>query len=128
MDTAQPFSSIAVIGGGAWGTALGNLCAHNGVETMLWAREPSVVKTVNESRENTEFLPGAPLSPRLTATGDLAEAARQAALIFVVPAQHARPIFAELRRLAAEDAPVALCSKGVERDTGLLMTEVLREV
>jgi len=128
MTDARPFASIAVIGGGAWGTALAQLCATNSVATTLWAREDSVVSEINSGRENTGFLPGVSLSPNLTATGDIAAASKAEAIVFVVPAQHARAIFAELRHAAANDAPIALCSKGVEQATSLLMTEVLAEV
>ncbi len=128
MDISNPFSSVAVIGGGAWGTALANLCASNGVETVLWAREEHVVRSVNETGENADFLAGAVLSPALRATADLGMAASKEAILFVVPAQFARPIFVELRKSASDRAPVALCSKGIERDTGLMMTEVLAAV
>ena len=128
MKKAQPFSSIAVIGGGAWGTALANLCAHNGVDTILWARELIVVEAIQKKHENTEFLAGFPLSPALKATSDLTEAAKREAFIFVVPVQFSRPILTDLAAQANADAPVALCAKGVERGTGLLMTSVLNEI
>lgn len=128
MTEARPFASIAVIGGGAWGTALAQLCAANGVATKIWAREDSVVSAINSGRENTVFLPGVSLSPDLTATREIAAAGHAEGIVFVVPAQHARAAFAELRHVAAGDAPIALCSKGVEQASGLLMTEVLAEV
>ncbi len=129
MRNAAPFSSIGVIGGGAWGTALANLCTHNGVETVLWAKEPSVAKAINEHHENTEFLNGAPLSPSLRATNDLSLAAARDAFIFAVPVQHSRPILAKLKALTTgKSPPIALCAKGVERKTNLLMTEMLAEI
>lgn len=129
MNTGSPFSSIGVIGGGAWGTALAALCAANGVPTTLWAREEAVIRAVNETRENTPFLPGVPLPEGLKATQSLGMAAGNEAILFVVPAQFARAAFADLRSSAPDAAaPVALCSKGIERDTGLLMTEVLGAV
>ncbi len=128
MHTAPPFSSIAVIGGGAWGTALASLCAANGRQTLLWAREEKVAEAINANHENPEFLSGVPLPPSLKATHDITAAGACEAIVFVVPAQHARPIFGELRACAAKDAPVALCSKGIEQSSGLLMTEVLSEV
>jgi hypothetical protein len=56
-------SAIGVIGGGAWGTALAQVAAAGGRETLLWAREPEVVESVNSRHENSIFLPGLPLDP-----------------------------------------------------------------
>jgi glycerol-3-phosphate dehydrogenase (NAD(P)+) len=128
MEKARPFSSIAVIGGGAWGTALANLCAHNGIDTVLWAREASVAEAIAGSHENTEFLAGVSLSPKLGATSDLAVAGKREAFIFAVPVQFSRPVLADLAGHAAKDAPIALCAKGVERGAGLLMTDILSQV
>jgi glycerol-3-phosphate dehydrogenase (NAD(P)+) len=129
VNSGKPFASVGVVGGGAWGTALASLTAANGVETMLWAREEAVIRAVNERHENTEFLPGVPLPESLKALSSLGMTAECEALLFVVPAQFARPVFAELRSGAGGRAiPVALCSKGIERTSGMLMTEVLGEV
>lgn len=124
----EAFSSVAVIGGGAWGTALASLVASNGVDTLLWAREPEVAQAIAASGENTPFLPGVALPRELRVTTDLAEAASRAALIFVAPVQFARPTLAGLRRHASNETPIALCSKGIEAASGLLMTEMLTEV
>ncbi|PQA88793.1 hypothetical protein CW354_06940 [Marinicaulis flavus] len=129
MNPGTPFASLGVVGGGAWGTALASLCAANGVPTTLWAREDAVIRAVNDAHENTAFLPGVPLPESLKALNSLGMAAENEALLFVVPAQFARPVLAELRSGAGGRAiPVALCSKGIERATGMLMTEVLHEV
>lgn len=128
MNSAQPFSSVAVIGGGAWGTALAHLSASNGVATTLWAREASVTKAITDSGENSEFLKGVPLAPALKATNDLGVAAASEAILFVVPAQYARSAFSELSGATSGETPVALCSKGIEQSTGALMTEVLDAV
>ena len=71
----------AVVGAGAWGTALGDLLASNGHDTMIWAYEPHVVASINESHENRQFLPGAALSPALRATTDSCEALAGAELV-----------------------------------------------
>ena len=128
MREANPFSSVAVIGAGAWGTALAGLCARNGVETTLWAREAEVAKTINDRKENVDVLPGVALPETLEATHDLGMAGRKEAILFVVPAQFARSVLGELRMTAKAEAPVALCSKGIERATGMLMTETLAAV
>jgi len=128
MDDAKPFGTIAVIGGGAWGTALAHLCASNGVTTQLWAREQSVVEEINTGCENTLYLPSVPLAPSLKATYDLETACRAEAIIFVVPAQHARASMVALKAVADDQMPIALCSKGIEQATGQLMSQVLEQV
>lgn len=128
MSRTAPFSSIAVIGGGAWGTALASLCATNGVTTLLWTREEEVADAINKSRENTLFLPGVKLPEALKASNDLGMAADYEAILFVVPAQFARPLLNELREVLPGQRPVALCSKGIEQTSGLLMTAVLGAV
>lgn len=120
------FESIAVVGAGAWGTALAHLAAGNGVDTLLWAREPEVAAAINLHHENTAFLPGAPLNTDLRATSDLAALRGREAVLFVAPAQFTRAVCEPLRRIAGA-APVALCSKGIEQATGKLMTDVLAE-
>lgn len=116
-------SRVGVIGGGAWGTALAQVAAEGG-ETLLWAREPEVVESVNADRENRLFLPSIPLSPAITATGDLAGLASCEMLLVVTPAQHMRSVLDSMPRL---EVPLILCSKGMEEATTLLMHEVARE-
>lgn len=128
MDQASPFGSVMVVGGGAWGTALANLVAGKGIATALWAREDAVVRAIKDTGENSVFLPGVRLDPRLNATSDLSGAASIDAVLMVAPAQYNRAMFADLRQFAPEMVPIALCSKGIETDTALLMTEVLTEV
>lgn len=127
MEAATPFKTLSVIGAGAWGTALANLAAHNGVDTLLWAREPEAVAAINVNHENTPFLAGVALHPALRATGALEEAAEADAFLLVVPAQHSRRMMAALRPLAPPGAPLLICSKGVEQATGMLLTETLAE-
>ena len=128
MGELIPFNSVMVVGGGAWGTALANLTAGNGVETTLWAREAEVVAAIRRNRENSVYLPGVRLSDALKATSDLSKIGDAEAVMMVVPAQHNRAICVEARRFAKETTPVILCAKGIETETGLLMTEVLAEV
>lgn len=122
------FQSAAVIGGGAWGTALASLIAANKVDTLIWALEPETAAAINNSHENKPFLPGARLPESLRATSDLAAAGGRDAYLFVAPAQHARQLLASLKLVAPLQAPLALCSKGIERATGKMLTEVLAEI
>ncbi len=128
MKDNMAFSSVLVAGGGAWGTALASLTARLGVPTTIWAREEEVVSSINERHQNDVFLTGLDLPENLVATSDLAAAKPFEAIIFVVPAQFSRGILEELSAITEKAAiPLALCCKGIERDTGKLMTQVLEE-
>jgi glycerol-3-phosphate dehydrogenase (NAD(P)+) len=124
----NPYSSVAVIGGGAWGTALALVAADAGRKTLLWARESAVVDSINSRHQNLQFLPGITLPEPIRATGDLTEAARADALLVVVPAQHLRATLAALAPQIAPGTPLVLCAKGIEQGSGKLLTEVLAEV
>ena len=120
---------IAIIGAGAWGTALATVARRAAREVTLWAREPEVVDAINDSRENALFLPGVPLDPGIVATGDLAEAIDGAeSILLVTPAQHTRAVAAELAPHLPESVPAVICAKGIEQGTGKLMSEVLAEL
>lgn len=119
--------TAGVIGGGAWGTALAQVCARAGLEVILWAREPEVVEAINTVHENTPFLPGAPLDPLLRATDRPGDLAGRDLILAVAPAQHLRSTLTAFQGVVAGGAPVLLCAKGVEQGTLKLMTEVLAE-
>jgi glycerol-3-phosphate dehydrogenase (NAD(P)+) len=122
-----PYRQIGVIGAGAWGTALAISAAEAGRAVVLWAREPEVVAAIRENRVNRFFLPEIRLPEAIAATGTLAEAARADALLVVTPAQHLRESLRALAALARPDTPVVLCAKGIEQDSGKLLTEVMAE-
>ncbi|MBI1213529.1 MAG: NAD(P)H-dependent glycerol-3-phosphate dehydrogenase [Alphaproteobacteria bacterium] len=120
-------TKIGVVGAGAWGTALAQTAARAGREVILWAREPEVVDMVNKGHENKAFLAGIPLAPELRATGSLDELAASDAILLVCPAQHLRSSAKALAGYARSHTPVLICAKGIERETGKLMTEVALE-
>jgi glycerol-3-phosphate dehydrogenase (NAD(P)+) len=115
---------IGVIGGGAWGTALAQVAATGGRETLLWAREPEVVEGVNNARENPVFLPGVPLDSAIRATSDLAHLHACDAWLLVTPAQHMRAVLKQAGDCAK---PLVLCSKGIEEKSGELLHDVARQ-
>ena len=119
------FDRIGVIGGGAWGTALAQVVAGGGRETLLWAREPDVVAAINGSHENSVFLPGLRLDSAVAATGEIADLAGCDAWLVVAPAQHLRGVLESAPRASV---PLVLCAKGIEEGTGKLIHEVAREV
>ena len=88
---------IGVIGGGAWGTALAQICAQDGEEVLLWARNQVVVGAINHTHRNSDFLPGVTLSPTLTATTVIADLRECDLLLVVTPAQHMRPILSQAK-------------------------------
>lgn len=118
----------AVIGGGAWGTALAAMLARGGWETHLWAREADVVSAVNTAHENSVFLKGIALPETLTASSDIASCLLGAeAVLMVAPAQHTRAICKAMAPHLAAGTQLFLCSKGVERETAAFMTDVIRD-
>jgi glycerol-3-phosphate dehydrogenase (NAD(P)+) len=114
---------VGVLGGGAWGTALAQVCAEGG-KTLLWAREPEVVQSVNARHENGLFLAGVPLDPAIRATAELGDLAACDALLVVTPAQHMRSVLAAMPHLSV---PLILCAKGMEEATMKLMHDVAHE-
>ena len=122
----SPYSHIAVLGAGAWGTALA-LAAHTaGRKTTLWVREDDVLTDIKAGRGN-RFLPGVDLPKNLIVTGDLAEAAQADALLLVVPAQVLHGFAASLKPHLRPDQPLVICAKGIEQGSGKLVTEVLQD-
>jgi glycerol-3-phosphate dehydrogenase (NAD(P)+) len=119
--------TAGVIGGGAWGTALAQVCARAGLEPLLWARETEVVEAVNGRHENALFLPGVALEPNVRATGDLAELADSDLVLAVAPAQHLRAALSAFAPSVRDGLPILLCAKGVEQGSLKLMTQVLAE-
>jgi glycerol-3-phosphate dehydrogenase (NAD(P)+) len=115
---------IAVIGGGAWGTALAQVAAKAGRDVLLWAMEDDVVDTINSGQENAVFLPGIALDPAIRATGDLDAIGDRDAWLVVTPAQHMRSV---LERAPRCDVPRVLCSKGIEEHSGELLHRVAGE-
>jgi glycerol-3-phosphate dehydrogenase (NAD(P)+) len=121
-------TGIAIIGGGAWGTALAGVARRAGREAVIWAREAEIVEAINGKHENTAFLPGVALDPGIRATADLAEAASGAkAVLLVAPAQHLRQVGEALAPHLAAGVPVVICAKGIERGSFALMSEALAE-
>jgi glycerol-3-phosphate dehydrogenase (NAD(P)+) len=122
-----PFSTVGVIGAGAWGTALAQTCVRAGLGVRLWAREPEVAEAVNAQHRNPLFLPDIELDPAIVATTDLAGMAGADILLAVVPAQHLRSTLANLSPHLRHGQPVVLCAKGVEQGSLKLMSQVLDE-
>ena len=120
---------VAVIGAGSWGTALANLLAGKGIDTVLWSHEPAVAEGINTTARNPRYLSEIELDPRLRATADIEQAVTGADVLLSVSPSH---VVREVMRGAAEymrpDALVVSASKGIEVDTLQMMDQVLGEV
>jgi glycerol-3-phosphate dehydrogenase (NAD(P)+) len=120
------FNHIAVLGAGAWGTALALACARAGRSITLWEHDPANAERLKKQRES-HFLPGILLDDRIAIASNLAEAAGAAAILLVVPAQAVRAVIQTLAPALSERTPVIVCAKGIERGSRRFMTEVIAE-
>jgi glycerol-3-phosphate dehydrogenase (NAD(P)+) len=119
---------VGVVGAGAWGTALADLLARNGQRVILWAYETDVVESINARHENVRFLADARLHEAVRSTCDLEEAVREADLVlFVTPSHVLRTIARRAAVGTADRATMVVASKGIERETLALMTDVVSE-
>ncbi|HYF53326.1 MAG TPA: NAD(P)H-dependent glycerol-3-phosphate dehydrogenase [Salinarimonas sp.] len=115
---------IAVVGGGAWGTALANAAAAAGREVTLWGRDREATARMAAARTNERYLPGVPLHDGVRPTADLARLAEAEAALLVTPAQTTREMAAALAPVLPPHAPLVICAKGIERGTGLFLSDV----
>ena len=121
------FHSAGVIGAGAWGTALAQVTGWAGLDTLLQAREPDVVESIRERRVNEAFLPGVTLDDHVNVTSDLADLGGCDLVLAVPPAQFMRATMTAFAPHYRPGVPIVLCSKGIERGSLKMMTEVLAE-
>jgi glycerol-3-phosphate dehydrogenase (NAD(P)+) len=120
------FNSVAVIGAGAWGTALACVAARAGRDVLLYARDAAHAAHITSARENPR-LPGVRLAADIAVTTDLALAGSADIILIATPAQHLRGAANALAPHLAEGAPIIACAKGIERGTHKFMTEVIAE-
>jgi glycerol-3-phosphate dehydrogenase (NAD(P)+) len=120
---------IAVFGAGSWGTAFSIVLADGGNDVTIWARREEVAKDINESRENSDYLPGIQLPPAVSATHDVEEAAHGADIVILAtPSQTLRGNLEEWAPHIASDAVMVSLMKGVELGTLNRMSEVIHQV
>ncbi|MEO7965622.1 MAG: NAD(P)H-dependent glycerol-3-phosphate dehydrogenase [Gemmatimonadaceae bacterium] len=118
----------AVIGGGAWGSAIAHLLSSGGHRVRLWAREPDVVEHINSTHANPRFLPGVTLHREICATGTMRDALEVAKLVvYVAPSHVLRDVVREGALSVRDDAVAVVATKGIEPESLLLMTDVVRE-
>lgn len=120
------YQTVAVIGAGAWGTALASTAARAGRDVVLYARDAASAQKILATRENAR-LPGAPIAPDIAVTSDLIRAAGCDIVLLVTPAQRSREAAAALAPHLADGTPLVACAKGIEHGTHKFMTEVIAE-
>ena len=121
-----PFNSAAVIGAGAWGTALADVAARAGRKVTLYARDAAHAARIAAARENPR-LPGTKLAAEIVITNELAAAACADIILVATPAQHLRAAVSHLAPRLRRDTPVVACAKGIEHGTRKFMTEIIAE-
>jgi glycerol-3-phosphate dehydrogenase (NAD(P)+) len=122
----MPAQRIAVVGAGAWGTALANVIARVGRRVTLWARNPAITAAIVATRESPR-LPGVRIDDRVTIAALSDGEPAGDAILVVVPAQALRAAVSALAGAVAPGTPVVACAKGIERGTGRFMTEIVAE-
>jgi glycerol-3-phosphate dehydrogenase (NAD(P)+) len=115
---------VAVLGGGAWGTALAMQMRRAGHEVRLWARDTAMVEAIRQG-ENPRYLPGVKVDAGIEATTSWTDALSGAdCVLAVTPAQVLRDVLGSVSRDVPAGAPLVLCAKGIEHETGLLLSEI----
>ncbi len=121
---------IAVIGAGAWGTALAIALGRGGSHQLkLWAYEKEVVESIRATHVNEPFLSGCPLPESIEATQSLAEAIAGAEIVLsVMPSHHARRVWSQMKPLLHPEMLLVSATKGIENESLLRMTQVITDV
>jgi glycerol-3-phosphate dehydrogenase (NAD(P)+) len=123
-------SNIAIMGGGAWGTALTlSLAQRGGHGITLWTHSPAVSEAIRKTHENSSFLPGFKLPPSIDVTSKAVEALRDADIIVsVMPSHHVRESYQQFAPHLSKGQLLVSATKGIEDQTGMRMSEVITEV
>ena len=125
-DSLKHPGHVAVLGGGAWGTALANLTARNGNPTKLWVRDKNVAESINHTHANTRYLPDILLCEPLVASMDLSYTLTGADMVLlVVPVQTTGPLAEKLAQYIMPNIPIVCCAKGIERASGKFPAQII---
>lgn len=119
--------STAILGAGGWGTALAGLWARDGRRIVLWGHNPQRIEQLRKTRENTAYLPGFQLPNNVQVTSSLSDCAGCSLIVLVVPSTAFRTIAEQFKEVAAQDAVLLSCTKGIEHGTGMRMSQILSE-
>jgi glycerol-3-phosphate dehydrogenase (NAD(P)+) len=120
---------VAVIGGGAWGTALANLLGEKGIKVNLWVYESDLCRIIEEKKENTFFLPGAKLSKNISPYTSMKDASDGVRIFIIASPSHVlRGILNSLKEHLPKDVIIVSVTKGIENDTLKLPSQIFDEM
>ena len=118
--------SISILGAGSWGTAIATAAAERGLDVSIWSRNSEHINEIENLRENKKYLPGVILPESIKLTDDLQLASQSDILACVIPSTGLRSFTEELSEIGIKsDSIILSCTKGIERKTGLRMTEII---
>ena len=119
---------IGVLGAGAWGTTIANLLSKKNDEILIWAREEKIVKSINQSHINSEFLSGIKLNENIKASLNLSEFSNFDFLFVVVPAQYIGSTMKQLKNTLNTSCKIINASKGIDIQSLKLISEIIKEI
>ncbi|AEH63090.1 NAD(P)H-dependent glycerol-3-phosphate dehydrogenase [Zymomonas mobilis] len=122
--TADHFHHIGVLGAGSWGTALAAVASYKGAVT-LWGRKREIIDAINQRHINPDYLPDIIIPRTIHATDELNDLSSASALLVAIPAQKMRSV---LRQIPNDSRPLILCAKGIEAESGLLMSQLAADI
>lgn len=122
------FKNIGVIGGGSWGSALALLLSDHGLPVTIWAHNEKVVEEINASHTNSAYLGDLSIPANVRATSSLSDMAGCDLIVVVTPSKAIRSIAGELSKCGIPSGTVVVsCTKGIEHDSGKLMSQIIEE-
>lgn len=121
-------NQIAIIGAGSWGTAIAVLLAGKGFNAKLWARNKGLIEEIKSTRENTEYLPGVVLPDNILVSNDMEYCCNESEVVVIASPSHAmRDICGQMNRFTSKNQVIVNLAKGIENDTLLRMSEIIKE-
>lgn len=121
--------TVAMIGAGAWGTAMSTVLAHNGYHVKLWCYETTLAQTIIKTHENITFLPGVQLSENIHAVSSLEEALQDVdEIFFAVPVNYSRKVLEQCRPFYKKEQIWIFLNKGIEQETLLVPTQIVDQI
>lgn len=120
--------NVVVLGAGSWGTALAVVLAENGHNTLIWSHREDQASEINEQHTNKKYLPNTILPSNLKATSNLEEAAQHGStIVMAVPTKGIREVCGNISEYLTEKALFVNVSKGIEPDTLMRISELMKE-